>query len=182
MTGRNLDYSKHCQVPFGAYVQANQENKPTNTQAPRTIDAIYLRPMTNKQGGHELMILRTGLMITRNKIHERPLTDLVIRAIETMAEEQGIKTLKLTERNKTQLYPADWIAGVEYEDENENNIEDEENDDDYPEKTPDYEQDDELDDQQAYDTIDQHDIDDLLAEPGRTNEDASPTDRVEQQE
>jgi hypothetical protein len=32
MTGRNLDYNKHCQVPFGAYVQANQENKPTNTQ------------------------------------------------------------------------------------------------------------------------------------------------------
>ena len=93
--------------------QANQENDPTNTQAPRTIDAIYLRPMNNKQGGHELMNLRTGLMITRNKIHERPLTDLVIRAIETMADQQGIKTLKLTGRNKTQLYPADWIAGVE---------------------------------------------------------------------
>jgi hypothetical protein len=34
MTGRNLNYDKHCQVPFGAYVQANQENDPTNTQAP----------------------------------------------------------------------------------------------------------------------------------------------------
>jgi hypothetical protein len=89
-------------------------------------------------------------MITRNKIHERPLTNLVVRAIETMAEEQGIMTLKLTGQNKTQLYPADWIAGVKYEDENENTIEDEENDDDYPEKAPDYEQDDELDDQQAY--------------------------------
>jgi hypothetical protein len=114
MTGRNLDFAKHCQVPFGAYVQANQENDPTNTQAPRTIDAIYLRPMTNKQGGHELMNLRTGLVITRNKVWERPLTDLVIRAIETMADEQGIKTLKLTGRKKTPIYPADWIAGVEY--------------------------------------------------------------------
>ncbi len=26
--GRNLDFEKHCQVPFGAYVQANQENNP----------------------------------------------------------------------------------------------------------------------------------------------------------
>jgi hypothetical protein len=57
MTGRNLDFDKHCQNPFGAYVQANQENDPTNTQAPRTIDAVYLHPMTNKQGGHEMMNL-----------------------------------------------------------------------------------------------------------------------------
>ena len=26
--GRNIDYEKHCQIPFGAYVQANQENNP----------------------------------------------------------------------------------------------------------------------------------------------------------
>jgi hypothetical protein len=124
-------------------------------------------------------------MITRNTIHERPLTDLVIRAIETMAKEQGIKTLKLTGRNKTQLYPADWMAGVEHEDKTENNIKDEENEEndvDYAIQAPDYDQDDELDDQQAYDTIDQNKIDDLLAEPGRTNEDVNPTDRAEQQE
>jgi hypothetical protein len=78
LTGRNLDFEKHCQVSFGAYVQANQENDPTNTQAPRTIDTIYLRPMMNKQGGHELMNLQTGMMITRNTIWEQPLTDLVI--------------------------------------------------------------------------------------------------------
>jgi hypothetical protein len=102
-----FQHSAHCQVPFGAYVQANQENLPTNTQAPRTIDAIYLRLMTNKQGGHELMNLQTGMMITRNTIWERPLTDLVIRAVETMADEQGIKTLKITGRNKIPIYPAD---------------------------------------------------------------------------
>ncbi|MGC9213443.1 MAG: hypothetical protein ACP5F2_08285 [Athalassotoga sp.] len=39
--GRNIDYNKHCQVPFGAYVQAVQENNPKNTNAPPTIDAIY---------------------------------------------------------------------------------------------------------------------------------------------
>jgi hypothetical protein len=33
LTGRNLDFEKHCQVSFGAYVQADQENDPTNTQA-----------------------------------------------------------------------------------------------------------------------------------------------------
>ena len=45
ITGTALDYNKICQVAFGAYVQAYNET--TNTQAPRTFDAIYLRPSKN---------------------------------------------------------------------------------------------------------------------------------------
>ena len=172
MTGRNLDFVKHCQVPFGAYVQANQENDPTNTQAPRTIDAIYLRPMNNIQGGHELMNLQTGLVIMRNKIWERPITDLVIRAVENMAAEQGITTLKITGRNKVPLYPADWIAGVDYED----------HDDQEHEQTnedSDYQYDDELEDAETYDRIDPEEIDDLLHERDGTNNNANPINREE---
>ena len=33
MQGRKLDYNKHCQVPFGAYVQVNNEPDFTNTMA-----------------------------------------------------------------------------------------------------------------------------------------------------
>lgn len=32
--GRKLDYYKHLQFRFGEYVQANQDNNPTNTKAP----------------------------------------------------------------------------------------------------------------------------------------------------
>ena len=64
MTGKQLDYNKHCQIPFGQYVQANDEPNPTNTNAPRTLDCIYLRPTNNIQGGHELMDLATGRVIT----------------------------------------------------------------------------------------------------------------------
>jgi hypothetical protein len=39
-----LGYAKHCAVSFGAYVQANHETNQTNSNAPRTLDAIYLRP------------------------------------------------------------------------------------------------------------------------------------------
>jgi hypothetical protein len=28
----NIDYAKHCAIPFGTYVQAAQENSPSNTQ------------------------------------------------------------------------------------------------------------------------------------------------------
>jgi hypothetical protein len=39
-----LDYDKHCAVPFGAYVQANHETNQMNSNAARTLDAIYQRP------------------------------------------------------------------------------------------------------------------------------------------
>ena len=38
----NLDYNKHCSIPFGTYVQAHDEPMPSNTQVLRTLDAIYL--------------------------------------------------------------------------------------------------------------------------------------------
>ena len=47
---RTLDYKKECQVPFGAYVQAHNQPTYTNNNAPRTLDAIYLRPAQNMQG------------------------------------------------------------------------------------------------------------------------------------
>ena len=40
----NLEYNKHFQVEFGAYVQASQVNDPNNTNNHRTLDGIYLCP------------------------------------------------------------------------------------------------------------------------------------------
>jgi hypothetical protein len=166
--GRNLDYKKHCQVPFGAYVQAYNENDPTNTNAPRTFDAIYLRPLPEDQGGHEVMNLSTGLARTAMRVWEVPVTEFVIKAVEAMAEEQGIKTLKITGRNKQPLYPADWIAGVDY-DTNQN--QEEEDDETYEPGQEEFEEDD-------YDPIDQKEIDELLADDGnvppRMQEEANP--------
>ena len=64
LTHQALDFNKHCQVPFGAYVQADQIPDPKNTPAARTIDAIYLRPLPNLQGGHEVMNIATGRICT----------------------------------------------------------------------------------------------------------------------
>jgi hypothetical protein len=63
-----LDYDKHCVVPFGAYVQANHETNQTNSNAARTIDAIYLQPALNTQGGHELYDLNSNRVITRARV------------------------------------------------------------------------------------------------------------------
>ena len=48
MTKRDLDLEKHCQAPLGDFVQANQENDPTNTNSPQNIYSIYLLSMRNK--------------------------------------------------------------------------------------------------------------------------------------
>jgi hypothetical protein len=103
-------------MPFGAYVQANQENSPTNTNKERTIDAIYLRPHNNIQGGHELMDLNTGAVITRRKVTEIPVTTLVIKAVEEMAYAEGFKSLKFRNRHGVVFHDTDWIPGVDYED------------------------------------------------------------------
>jgi hypothetical protein len=39
---QNLDYDKHCQYALGNYVQARNEPDPSNTNAPCTLNCIYL--------------------------------------------------------------------------------------------------------------------------------------------
>jgi hypothetical protein len=90
-----LDCDKHCAMPFGAYVQANQETNQTHSYAARTIDTIYLQPELNMQGGHELNDLNSNPVITQARVSQIPVTDAEIKAIETIAKDQGFKSLKL---------------------------------------------------------------------------------------
>ena len=176
MGKRDLDYNKDLQIPFGAYVQAYHHEEPINNNGPRTIDAIYLRPTHNKQGGHELMNLSTGKLITRPRCWEVPVTDIVIKTVEKMAAKQGVKSLKLTNRSKTIFYPADWIAGVDYHDP----IIDDDEDIDDANFDDDSDSDEDLSDEE-YDDVDEEELEDLLAEPsqhrnGRSDNEANPTD------
>ena len=179
--GRNLDFNKHCQITFGSYVQANQDNNPKNTNSPRTIDAIYLRPIpSNMQGGHEVMDLTTGRVLTRSPVWDLPITQLIINKVEQMGEDQGMKSLKLQGRHKTYFYPADWIAGVDYQNENENYNDDDENNyntntnnnendnESYENESEENEneEDDELEDDN-YDRIEQAEIDEILGDDNR---------------
>jgi hypothetical protein len=63
----------------------------TSSNVTRTLEVIYLRPAQNQQGGHELMDLNSGQLISRNIVHEIPVTDVVIKAVENMAYQQGFK-------------------------------------------------------------------------------------------
>ncbi len=122
-----LDYEKHCKIPFGTYVQAHTEPKQKNSVDPRTLDCIYLRPLANHQGGHELMDLSTGRTINRNRVTPVAITKQVIEQVEKMAEkEQMPKGLKVETKRGAVLYDAAWIAGVSREEDSEVGEDDEE--------------------------------------------------------
>ena len=112
MSQRDLDYERDLKVPFGAYVQACHEPNPTNTNAPRAIDAIYLMPLDNAQGGHEDMDLNSGRVVTRRKVTPLPVTPSVIKAVEAMAAKQGMKSLKFKNRHGVIFIHCldDWIG------------------------------------------------------------------------
>jgi hypothetical protein len=81
------------------------------------------------QGGHELMDLNRGQLISRNIVHEIPVTDVVIKAVKNMAYQQGFKSLKFKNRNGVIYHNADWIKGVDSNDSNDYDPEDIENED-----------------------------------------------------
>ena len=92
MDQTNLDYTKHCTTPFGAYVQANHESNPHNTNMLRTQDGIYLHPNNNFQGGHEVMDLNSGRVITCCKVTKFPVTDVVIKALQRWHTIKDLRT------------------------------------------------------------------------------------------
>ena len=55
----------------------------------RRIDAIYLCPINNMQGGHVCMNLITGKRITRSKITPVQIAEVVKNRVEQLAVDQG---------------------------------------------------------------------------------------------
>ena len=108
------------------------------------------------------------------------MTAVIIKAVKAIAEDQGFKTLKITGRKRVVFHPADWIAGVDYEDppEDENQAENEDDDAAYNDTDAAAEDDpneDDLEDTKEYYQIDQAELDKLLADPAANIQDLAPT-------
>jgi hypothetical protein len=87
MTGKRLNYSKHCQLGFGTYVQTHEEHD--NSMQSRTISAIALQPTGNSQGGYYFMSLTTGKRLARTRWTVLPMPNEVIANVEARAGGQG---------------------------------------------------------------------------------------------
>jgi hypothetical protein len=83
IVGLKLDYNKHCQLEFGAYVQVHEEHD--NSMATRATGAIALRPTGNAQGGYYFLSLTSGRRLSRNRWTELPMPQDVIERVHLMA-------------------------------------------------------------------------------------------------
>jgi hypothetical protein len=172
MHQENLDYERHCSYHIGEYVQAHDEPMHTNTNAPRSLDCIYLRPMDNAQGGHELLHLQTNSVVKRRRLTKVPITPSIINQVHALAVLDDMpKGLKIKNRANNVIFDSAWIAGVDYDeeefaDENYDDVE-EENDEDQEENHEDY------------DEMDANELADILQE---TNEFQNPHEPEETEE
>ena len=124
------------------------------------------------------MNLATRRQTTATKVVELPMTEHIIKAVEKMAEEQGIKSLKITGHNKQLLHLAHWVAGVDYDNNNENQAKnDEENDEDFIPEEEIYPEDDDMVEEDCYNRIDQAEIDEIFADSRLSeNHNSNPMD------
>lgn len=97
-----------------------------------------MRCVSNEQGGHELLGLRTGCTIARLKCTPVPTTKIVIDLVHALAACEGIpKGLNITTKTGTILYDSSCVAGVEYADAGDALLDDDDEDDDEEEQDDD---------------------------------------------
>ena len=99
---------------MGQYVQGHDGPEPKNTYHPRTIDALYLRPVDM---GHYLYCLATGQIINRAYVTPVPFTPSVIQAVNKIAAKEHQKGLGFISLHGDVFFVSSWTAGVDYEEE-----------------------------------------------------------------
>ena len=140
IVGSVVDYTNHCKIEFGTYVQTHEAHD--NTMLPRTTGAIALRPTGNAQGGHYFYSLTTGRRLNRNHWTVLPMPADVITRIHRLSRRPlALTPIEFADRAGVPL------DEVDNEDDYGSNNANDDDDDDYNPDTDDY-------------PYDQHDITD----------------------
>eukprot|EP00957_Ditylum_brightwellii_P021803 1645334-Ditylum_brightwellii.AAC.1 len=87
--GREVDYRKHCRIPFGTYAQVNDKPSPSNSMTLRTSRSIALGLGANLQGGYKFLSLRTGQALNRRAFTKLPVPRDTVERVKEMAEGGG---------------------------------------------------------------------------------------------
>ena len=84
--GTQLPYTRHCQLPFGAYAQVHENPDPLNaTNVPRSTPSIYLGPTENSRGSYKFINLETGRVIKRYQFTGYAITPSIERCVAKLA-------------------------------------------------------------------------------------------------
>lgn len=158
---RPIDWHRDVKILQGSYVQAFAERTIKNDLKCRTLDAIFLAPLDNKQGEYLCLHLATNKVITSQKITQVPITNLVIKAVEELAQQDGMSALKIKNKTRTVVYNNDYVPGIDYE-EYEEPVAELHDPKNRPRPQRDYNA--ELSNRRHYDPVDSSELDDLRAD------------------
>lgn len=86
ITRQEVDFNHHCRYEFGQYLHTHEKHR--NDMQPRTVGALALRPIGNRQGGWVCFSLSSWKLIKRYQATPLPMPDDVIRQVEEIAEQQ----------------------------------------------------------------------------------------------
>lgn len=104
ITGRTVDFNKHCTTKFGSYAQTHEMSN--NTMQTRTVGAIALRLTGNYQGGHFYLSLLTGRQLNRTSATPLPMPSDVVERIHHMVS-RNPKGIQFLDRNNTPITDED---------------------------------------------------------------------------
>jgi hypothetical protein len=109
VTGMKLDFTKHCKVEFGAYVEASFDDEITNTLKERTHSCISLGTSGNFQGSIKCLNLETGRVVKRRTVRVLPMPERVVKHVIKMGKKsrqsRSADTLEFLNRHKEKY---DW--------------------------------------------------------------------------
>jgi hypothetical protein len=83
VTGLTINYTKHCRIEYGQYVQTHEKHD--NTMVTQTIGALALRPTGNQQGGYYFYSLMSGQRLHRTHWTELPMPAKVTTQVNALA-------------------------------------------------------------------------------------------------
>ena len=85
LTGRSLDFHKHCKLAPGSYCLVHEEHLPRNSMRERATGAIAIGPTSTLQGAYRFLFLKSGHIITRREWTNMPVPPEAIEKLENMA-------------------------------------------------------------------------------------------------
>jgi hypothetical protein len=83
VTGLGIDYTKHCRIVYGQYMQTHEKHN--NLMTTCTVGALALCPTGNQQGGHYFYSLMTGMRLHRTHWTELPMPAEVKDRVHALA-------------------------------------------------------------------------------------------------
>ena len=106
LTGLQIEYTTHCQLEIGEYVQTHEEHD--NSMETRTIGALSLRTRGNVQGGYFIFSLTTGRVLNCNRWTRLSMPNEVINCVHHMiCQEKANHSLVFQNQNRELLSDQD---------------------------------------------------------------------------